>query len=136
MAAVKPAREFTVDVSRWRRGGYRGPSSINVTSLLGPDGKMCCLGFWCKASGLSSDTIRGHGHPSDVDTALAGFIYPEDRLILINDDAGIDDVERMRLLRETFREHGIKVHFKGAKSLRNDDHDAAPVSPRADGDDA
>jgi hypothetical protein len=53
--------KLVIDRSRWRRGeGTMG------SSLLGADGKMCCLGFYCKAVGKADGEIRGVAYPDSV----------------------------------------------------------------------
>lgn len=127
-------KEFTVDVSKWSRGGKTGPSN-SPSSLLNEDGFMCCLGFLGAACGIKEAQMNNLASPEDLDedernlmpTALLydnlsyevqdNRIYEIvnsmicDALININDNESIDDEARMKYLKENFAEIGIEVKF-------------------------
>ena len=55
----KPIKEFTVNRKTWIRG-----DNLNSYLLRSDDNKMCCLGFFCLASGLTEDQIRNITEPN------------------------------------------------------------------------
>jgi hypothetical protein len=106
---------LVIDRKRWLRG-----EGAHDSKLLRPsDGKMCCLGFYGLACGLSADQICGAGSPR---TALGGLaMWPawmrmaaaashlsDDAadLMEINDDVG--DESRIAAI---FAKHGVTVRF-------------------------
>lgn len=53
---------FTIDRKTWLRG-----EGLDASRLLRPsDGKMCCLGSFALACGLSPEDIRDKAEPSQV----------------------------------------------------------------------
>jgi hypothetical protein len=111
--------EFTIDRSKWGRGCGDG-------ILLSPDdGKMCCLGFYALACGVSPSSINNQGFPSDV-AALPGemdwlfrafsdeSVTPaEEQIASTNDKENLLAKDREKKIREHFATRGIKVKFTG-----------------------
>ena len=107
--------KFTVNRKTW----YRGKKG---SSLLRPDGMMCCLGHLSIACGISSDMILNLAMPYDME-----HCYPEEyekmpeklkpahvaqgELASINDNYGMSDEERERRLTTGFADHDIEVEF-------------------------
>jgi len=60
------AKAFTIQRSRWLRGGKR------TTYLYDQDGQMCCLGFYGVACGIKTEDLQDLGVPSDVGTGPRG----------------------------------------------------------------
>lgn len=58
-----------VDRSKWRCGG-NGPSYLEhgngPTSLLNPQGYMCCLGFACEQLGVERHALMGTASPGHL----------------------------------------------------------------------
>lgn len=59
--------KLVIDRAKWGKG-----------LLLTDDGKMCCLGFLCKAAGLEDDDIIGRGYPKDAGKGLNGGLKEKD----------------------------------------------------------
>lgn len=109
---LKRIRSLTISRRRWLRGG--GGSLLE-------NGKMCCLGFGCRAAGVPAKSIDGLGLPNDLDVVVPAFSKTSDsgpvntvlseRAHVINDDETIDDAQRERLLRALFKRHGVALRF-------------------------
>jgi hypothetical protein len=119
--------KFTVNRSTWLRGeGYEHSALLRQV-----DGKMCCLGFFCLASGLKPYDIinreapqrlidpeqrrsilkslgeerRQEPMPSDPETILT-------QLMQMNDSTDLSDAEREEILKELFQSLGHEVIFE------------------------
>lgn len=122
--------EFVISRDDWVRG--------RQSSLLNPDGKMCCLGFFSLACGLTEDDILYRGTPADVMedsnfkfteilTSEAPWLvevhdFGDDEpmicngkdtnyLMEINDDSNTDDKCKEEEIIRIFAENGVKVTF-------------------------
>jgi len=121
-------KEFKV----WRPGWVRGNGMDS--SLLGRDGKKCCLGFLAIACGHTDEEIFDTASPFELFNKDKRFLMPgclvddgngnEEGVITcdsstclnimeINDDVSISEVEREELLTKGFELIGIKVTFEG-----------------------
>lgn len=56
----KKVTTLVINRDKWLRG------RPGDGSLLNSEGKMCCLGFYCKALGIEPKYIRGKGMPDDL----------------------------------------------------------------------
>jgi len=96
--------KFTVDRKTWLRG-----EKTNSYLLRPVDGKKCCVGFFALAEKKFTKThLKGkfdYGDISKVDRDPFAGIY------CINDDPGITDKKRERLLKKKFAELGHEVEF-------------------------
>lgn len=121
-------KEFTVDVSKWCRGGINGDPS-----LLNEEGFMCCLGFLSKACGIEEYEMTCIADPENLeDESLFDFLpkellefkkmddeestYPSNTLLCqdlidINDSKEITDHDRMSKLKYKFESIGIDIKF-------------------------
>lgn len=125
--------KFTIDRRKWARGNHP------KIQLLGGDGKMCCLGFYALACGLSAEFIKGVGEYRDIDDeALATGRLPEelvrsevegdedseegvetywtqtkthDALMETNDSDSMDEGERESKIADLFASIGVTVEF-------------------------
>lgn len=112
---------FVIDRSEWMRGGDRG-------TVLWDGARGCCLGLAALVEGADPDMIKGKGCtvPSDVSGycsegyeeawTIAGQFdsQPADDAMAANDDPGLDDPTRERLIADTFRyARGWRVEFEG-----------------------
>lgn len=131
-----PLKKLVIDRRTW----YRGQSS-SASSLLRPDGTMCCMGFWAKQiCGLRDDqiyhqsvlarllTIEGsktltpeqqaivHGFRPFTDnqsiTQEGHNSYdPWSDIYICNDTPTIGPEEREKLIVAHFLRNGIEVEF-------------------------
>lgn len=126
--------ELRIDRKKWVRGGN------GETQLLNREGRMCCIGFLCRAVGLSKDEIERYpvvgdlirSRPQETDSQrnariqsyqAAGILKagkaPRDpawinRCYDLNDDGSIVDEERERKLIKTFADKaGVTLKFYG-----------------------
>ena len=112
---------FDIDRRYWERGNGLG-------SLLNPETqKMCCLGFYSLACGLTYKEIENQDLPSSVrlrkemewlteesvlpfDKTLSYSEY-EDALAYINDESDLKNSDRERKIKARFAKNGITVNF-------------------------
>ena len=119
--------KLTIDRERW----LRGEGSTNSKLLRLSDGKMCCLGFYCIALGLSQEQIREVNSPIGVadklptkgiwmvapasSGELSGGVSDVDigagNLIEINDSVREMPDKREKLIAEEFVKYGVDVEF-------------------------
>lgn len=122
-------RQLVIDRTKWFRG--KGPEA---SRLLTDDGRMCCLGFECKAHGISDREIFRVSNPNVIPTLydnksmqeslrwligertsdLNGFFScTEDcrQLVKINDDELIAESDREQQIAEVFKRNNIEVQF-------------------------
>jgi hypothetical protein len=116
--------EFVVDRIKW----LRGEGSLESSLFRPTDGKMCCLGFYGKACGLTEEDMKHLGAPFQVRNIVNNF--PEEMMWLVEkleqrydsspdcycamstNDAGIlTDDEREEKIKTIFAKHGITVAF-------------------------
>lgn len=123
-------KKFVIERDRWLRGDEE-----NSRLLRPSDGKMCCLGFYGLACGLSEERILDVGEPCELSRAFPDWLvenvpndwnarYPDEPELLThntgaasslmsdNDSTEIDDSERERRITETFAFHGVEVEFR------------------------
>lgn len=128
--------EFTIDRDKWLRG-----EGHSASKLLRPsDGKMCCLGMYLLACGLTPEEIQDQDAPGDVAwnaTRVDGMprrpIWNEGKLSwLLKDNANdcsetcvqlmsanddqrrfVEETNREEKVAELFAKEGITVHFIG-----------------------
>jgi hypothetical protein len=105
--------KLIIDRNLWLRGVGSSLSKL----LRSSDGKMCCLGFYGLACGLSSEDIRNQTIPGNVDYAHKAWgeqgewLLDDDmhnrtsidctRLITINDSPYFSTSEREKRLRKS-----------------------------------
>jgi hypothetical protein len=117
-------REFTVDRSKWMRGKGDQFSRLlvapetarNGSTVPSEDvGKMCCLGFYSLACGLTPEEIEDVGFPSSVgypdEMEWVTFDDRENTIGEINDDPAISDAEREERLTKIFGAYGVRPIF-------------------------
>jgi hypothetical protein len=139
MKIIEDIKEFTVNRKKWLRG-----EGSDKSYLMDPiSGKMCCLGFYAKQSGLSKKDIESMPSPGSVIQLLNGDeVYTNaevicrpakpikwntkliwrgqkcnsktcDALMDANDDEDITDEVREKNLTSLFKKIGITVKFIG-----------------------
>lgn len=115
--------EFTVDRSKWLRG-----EDDESMLLRKCDNKMCCLGFFALACGLTRDEISGKSTPSSLAIrniklpSTMQFLLDEENqsidsrlgnsMMATNDSKNINDDERERQLKLLFEQVGIEILFE------------------------
>ena len=116
--------KVTVSRKRWGRGDTGG-------KLLRDGGKMCCLGFGCRQTGIRASVLKDTGLPATlfrrgqlrdkevVALAASPFIDADGadsalsvKASTINDNDQITDRSREQQLRECFKLHGHQIVFK------------------------
>ena len=118
--------EVIIDRSKWNRGipkvKYR--QHFGGSALLNEQGNMCCLGFVCKALGLSDEQIANREYPQSTSlkipqlTEFNNVSYPQDTTLsctaaVINDSPIIPPKEKEKRLKSLFIENDIKLTFVG-----------------------
>ena len=98
-----------VKESRW----YRGHGST-VSKLRLADGRQCCLGFACRASGLSADEIAHCIMPNDLPYGKVPAWAEANAVLglaIANDLRAITDAERKRRITKLGRTIGLDFKF-------------------------
>lgn len=114
--------KFTIDRTKWIRGeGYNESYLLRLS-----DSKMCCLGFFSLACGLTPEEIYGK---RGISLVMKEFRekYPEwvfpvrNNQFVVSIDAGAleatndskytSEGEREEFIRAAFSKHGIEVEF-------------------------
>lgn len=118
--------EVIIDRATWNRAipkvEYR--QQFGLAALLNADGNMCCLGFVCKALGLSDEQIANRAYPQSTSlkipqlTEFRDVSFPKDTTLsctaaAINDSPAIPSKEKEKQLKNLFLEHDIKLTFVG-----------------------
>lgn len=99
---------LVIDRKRW----LRGEGSQNSKLLRPIDGKMCCLGFYGLACGLSAEHLRNVGLPADTASCrlwppwLRDSDFECDDLTYLNDN----DPDEAKIA-AIFARHGVTVRF-------------------------
>lgn len=121
-------KTVTIDRAKWAREIKGKPNHMGNIALLNEQGNMCCLGFVCKAYGVSNKAMLGVENPNDVDHPRVPSIlirYDEyssggpllsalaDNTISLNDCGRIPAKELERELKKLFKEAGIELVFSG-----------------------
>lgn len=122
---VKAPKQFTIKRSKWARGANVG----GETALLDKvgNGKMCCLGFFSMACGLTESQIANCEAPEDLSDSARnklakrarwlldhdGFDNSEacSELVEINDNKRLRGTKREKAIAAKFKSHGITVRF-------------------------
>ena len=112
--------KLVIDRSTWLRGEGSDESRL----LRSLDGKMCCLGFYSLACGLTDDHICDEATPDEIGKVA----WPEDaqwmwdqwdlsddceELISTNDLGVLLEQEREQIIATIFAKHGVEVEFTG-----------------------
>ena len=136
------AFEFTVDRKNWFRGS-RYDSSLLISPSHALDcgvpeehiGKMCCLGFYAKACGVSEKALKNTNASSPQELSEAKARLPKQfkkllvdhkwhdldvnesklslKLMSTNDSHKISNKTREARLKKLFKEINVTVKFKG-----------------------
>lgn len=126
MSKYKQIKTLIIDETKWANG-----SNKKVALLLTNSGNMCCLGFLSKACGFKNKQLLNEAFPISIlikDRSLSKFDFPkkvinslgilsdwEIKASNINDSKIFSNVKRKSLLREHFKQIGIKLIFKRSK---------------------
>lgn len=118
--------EVTIDRSKWNRAIPKVDYSqhFGLSALLNDQGNMCCLGFVCKALGLSDEQIVDRAYPQSTQleiphlTEFHDVSYPKDTILscraaAINDSPMIHSKKKEEQLKNLFLENDIKLTFVG-----------------------
>ncbi len=111
--------KLIIERDRWQRGSTGGELLSKTT------GRMCCLGFYGLACGLTEDEIRGRGEPcyapSDKWPKTCLRLDSDDwrvqttwtnTAVDINDNPDSSDEVREDLLTDHFAKVGVDVEFR------------------------
>jgi hypothetical protein len=107
--------ELVIDRSKWLRG--EGDKSA---LLRASDGKMCCLGFYCLAVGLTENQIRNKGFPqylydNPLEKTEGKWLVDGGMDVIFltdyNDSGALPEKVREEKLTEIFATHGVTVKF-------------------------
>ncbi len=123
----KKVTTFTIQRSRWARGKPKSTSPADINFLYRDnDQKMCCLGFYGEACGLSTDSMLGVAYPSNCKVIdmyeAAGGAWLNDTegrnctlqetIARLNDSDDRTDAQREAAISAIFAEQGITVTFE------------------------
>ena len=118
MKTFKLPKSLKISKRRWLRGGGQEGSALLETR---ENGKMCCLGFACRAMGIGRKDILGVCMPGDLDHHIPGLNKVkggcvEDcrssvRLAATNDDEIMTDEKRQESIKRQFLQLGVTVEF-------------------------
>lgn len=123
---IKKVKSFTIKKSKWgrnnaeeRTGGYLLQRITNDKGVK--SNKMCCLGFACKAFGLTNKQIFEWAMPENIPDKVAKklpkwlvsptYDFDVERLSQINDIETICDTQKQKEIKRIFAKYGIKVKF-------------------------
>lgn len=131
--------KVVIDRSKWRTGGLSSVATgVGTTALLNEDGYMCCLGFCCKALGLTDKAIFYIAVPQNAITAdecnkpgfkdltmcingSVGTTYLVGEAIHINDSSELIPEEKEAKLQELFKDSDLELSFEGNYSFDEPD---------------
>jgi hypothetical protein len=126
---MKKVKSLVIDRRKWGRNNKDGEKSGSYLRNNKEEkddygksiaGKMCCLGFACRAFGISAQKLNDNGIPSDITHNRLESIIPEwllrfggdtSKLANINDSAQWSDKQKEAKITKIFAKHGIKVKF-------------------------
>lgn len=102
-------KEFVIDRSKWLRG--EGPAESYL--LRASDGRMCCLGIYLEACGVSPTDLRSKKSPTTCLVPKEHPVFELDlpQLVTVNDSFGYEDAERETVIAECFARREINVRF-------------------------
>lgn len=115
-------KTLVIDRRRWLRGEGGGDSALYRTR----DGKMCCVGFYCRmVKRLPIAVIRDSRWTYDgilpddhwLNTDDSPDTIDAERLATVNDARGLDDPSRERQIAAIFAKHGVRAKFAGRGRL-------------------
>lgn len=111
--------KFQVQEKNWFRG-----QGDDDSLLLRDDGKMCCLGFFALHCGYEPEEINGKLSPGHLcrnvkpDNSLNKLVDARGfnnnickNLMIVNDDASIQDELRKENIKEYFKQINVEVEF-------------------------
>lgn len=117
--------KLIIDRTKWLRGEGEGKSFL----FRPEDEKMCCLGFYGLACGLSQEELSGIKNPGapgiiekfpdwliQLKPARRWFDQVSEAcgsLIIINDKEGIFEKDREKQIQVIFAKNGVEVEFIG-----------------------
>jgi hypothetical protein len=121
--------ELVIDRSKWIRGKGGAASCL----LCPSDGKMCCLGFYSLACGLTEKQIKGAATPvslgmegdNPLNNTEGSWLLREGvnshtleakELMALNDDSSISDQVREDEITRIFATRGVTVKFVDSAS--------------------
>jgi len=98
MKTVKLVKSFTIDRSIW----LRGEGSLRSGLHRKEDGKQCCVGIWCSASGISKRKLSG----------LAGLTNLQERDVQpVGPEGPFEDID----IRKLYSTNDLRARVKGGR---------------------
>lgn len=137
-------KTLTISLKKWLRAGAKGGVATDAqrdkceelpeglaaeSSLLSKaNGRMCCLGFACKAAGVDAKGLLEVGMPDDLKHASRKKVYQAfpwlfdsvstdlnsdtaSKLASVNDADDLTNTQRKRKVIALFKANGVKVKF-------------------------
>ncbi len=117
MTLIQPTAENPLEVIIDRKRWYRGKGGKASSLLRYDDRKMCCLGFDAIACGAKPSDIEYISDPEGSCLPLPGIVENGkntevcNKMIKINDNMDIEDVEREHLLTQYAKDIHRKFVF-------------------------
>lgn len=129
-------RKLVIDRRIWLRGEPEvvGGKWEDASQLhRAKDEKMCCVGIYLHACGMSIEALSGHGEAESVLTndvsnefydeektfieeacwLIADRSDPASKLYATNDDSTLPEDVREQIIAKTFAQYGVDVEFVG-----------------------
>jgi hypothetical protein len=101
--------EVVVDRRKWYRGRRGDYSRLRLR-----DGRMCCLGFACRAVGLKAKDITDVGIPKHLSIELQPSWATDvaiGHMVDTNDDDNLSERQREAALKRSGRQVGLRLTF-------------------------
>lgn len=109
------ATYFVIDRSKWHRGTAAGSRLLRLDN-----GKMCCLGFYALACGLTPEAIQDECLYRQLSIEAQAELPHEllekalhQFLVMTNDSPELSDHRREKLITDNFATIGVAVEFIG-----------------------
>jgi hypothetical protein len=130
--------KVVIDRSKWRTGLYsKNRTGKSPVRLLNQEGFMCCLGFICKAAGVSEDNLLNVDAPGDFNSSikeqsprLQTLLNPDSvsgNSLLTHKAIGINDCglsspgKKEQNLLELFKDSEFELEFTGEYQEKSND---------------
>lgn len=125
--------EYVIDRSKWVCGGMREYPQLGMGCLLNDIGRQCCLGQVLSQDGVSDGTLYEEPTPSDATQKTSWLVDSCGNspatfaLMKINDQVGISQKTRERLLTKEAKKHGVTFRFTGRLGTRRKTTNETPL---------
>lgn len=125
MKQLTKLKVLRIDRAKWRTGSEsKNTTGKGDTQLLNDKGYMCCLGFYCNQTGIPKTKLLDVPTPDGISIVGATLDVPLltengvetktcSKAMSINDKGNIAAQKREDMLKELFKDVGVKVVITG-----------------------